>query len=125
MAYRASKQRDIIMDYMRQTKTHVSAEQIFSELNTTDKKVSLATVYRNLNILTEMGKIKKIALADGYVYDKTCTPHYHFYCCKCHTLYDLPTAYHEQLNDAIDGSTIIGEIEEHEITFKGICKNCL
>ncbi|NCC55220.1 MAG: hypothetical protein EOM11_07050 [Erysipelotrichia bacterium] len=50
MAYKSSKQRDIIMDYMSGIHGHVSAEKIFADLNKHEKMISLATVYRNLNI---------------------------------------------------------------------------
>lgn len=125
MAYKSSKQRDIILDYMKQIDGHVSAEQLFAQLNKVDTKVSLATVYRNLNILSEMKEIKKIALPDGYVYDKTCKPHYHFYCTSCNTLYDLSSAYDKNLDVRADRESMIGCVDGHELTFKGICKNCI
>ena len=75
---KSSKQRDMIMNYMHGTCEHVSAEQIFKDLNASGQKISLATVYRNLNILVEMNEIKKIAHSnEGYRYDITCRPHYH------------------------------------------------
>ena len=51
---KSSKQRDMIMNYMYGACEHVSAEQIFKDLNASGQKISLATVYRNLNILVEM-----------------------------------------------------------------------
>ena len=125
MAYKSSKQRDVILDYMRAMSGHVSAEQIYEDLSKTDHKVSLATIYRNLNILADMKEIKKIALPDGYVYDKTCKPHYHFYCTHCNTLYDLPKAYLHEFDVEAKEESLIAMIEGHEITFKGICKNCM
>ena len=50
---KSSKQRDMIMNYMYGACEHVSAEQIFKDLNASGQKISLATVYRNLNILVE------------------------------------------------------------------------
>lgn len=124
MAYKASKQRDMILDYMRQMSGHVSAEQLYEQLNK-EQKISLATIYRNLNILADMKEIKKIALPDGYVYDKTCKPHYHFYCTCCNTLYDLPRLYDEKIDVEAKEESLIGVVEGHEITFKGICKKCI
>ncbi len=124
MAYKTSKQRDMIMEYMHRIHGHVSAEQIFEDLNQEGQKISLATVYRNLSILSDMKEIKKIALSDGFVYDKTNKPHYHFYCHVCHTLYDLPEAYDEKLDIQMNAHSMIGDVDGHEITFKGVCKNC-
>lgn len=125
MAYKASKQRDMIMEYMQHIHGHVSAEKIFEDLNKEDQKISLATVYRNLNILSDMEEIKKIALHDGFVYDKTYKPHYHFYCHQCNTLYDLPQSYDEKLDIEMNAHSMVGDVEGHEITFKGVCKNCM
>lgn len=125
MAYKSSKQRDMILEYMKGMSGHVSAEQLFEELNKKEQKISLATVYRNLNILADMKEIKKIALPDGYVYDKTCKPHYHFYCTCCNTLYDLPKLYDHGFNAEAKEESLIGLVEGHEITFKGICKHCM
>ncbi|MEF9967486.1 MAG: transcriptional repressor, partial [Longicatena sp.] len=84
MIRKSSKQRDLILNYMKQIDGHVSAEQVFKDLNTNEQKISLATIYRNLNILVEMNEIKKIAHPiEGYQYDKTCIPHYHLHCIKC------------------------------------------
>ena len=70
--YKSSKQRDLIMNYMKQINGHVTAEQIFNDLNANGTKISLATVYRNLNILCDLHEIKKIAHPiEGYQYDKT------------------------------------------------------
>ena len=124
MEYKSSKQRDLILDYMRGMSGHVSAEQLFEQLNK-DHKISLATIYRNLNILADMKEIKKIALSDGFVYDKTCKPHYHFYCTKCNTLYDLPRLYDHEIDVGAREEALIGVVEGHEITFKGICKHCM
>ena len=66
MAYKSSKQRDVILEYMRNMSGHVSAEELFEQLNEGEHKISLATVYRNLNILADMKEIKKIALRKDF-----------------------------------------------------------
>lgn len=80
MIRKSSKQRDMILNYMKQIDGHVTPEQVFQEMNAGGQKISLATIYRNLNILCEMHEVKKIAHPiDGYQYDKlvnrtiTCT----------------------------------------------------
>ena len=123
MIYKASKQRDLVLNYMRNIHGHVSAEQIFYDLNK-QKNISLATVYRNLNILAEMNEIKKIAHPTyGYMYDKTCLPHYHFYCIECHELSDLDINYLDNIDHIPNDCG--HDINEHVITFTGTCRNCL
>ena len=90
MIRKSSKQRDMILNYMKQIDGHVTPEQVFQEMNAGGQKISLATIYRNLNILCEMHEVKKIAHPiDGYQYDKTCKPHYHLHCIKCDRILDL------------------------------------
>lgn len=126
MAYKHSKQRDQILDYMKSlSDKHVSAEDIHQHFNRGDKTISLATIYRNLGILEDMKEIKKISLPnESSIYDKTCEPHYHFYCEKCKKLYDLDVPYKPGLHDEVSDDSVIGVIDSHEITFKGVCKHC-
>lgn len=124
MAYKHSKQREVILDYMKTICCHVSAEEIYENINKEKKQVSLATVYRNLGILEDLKQIKKIALPDeGYVYDKVEKLHYHFYCENCKMLYDVDIPYKLELDSEVSGN-MIDTVMSHDIIFKGVCKNC-
>ncbi len=125
MKYKSSKQRDMIMNYLQQIHGHVSAEEIFKNMNNDGQKISLATVYRNLNILCEMNEIRKIAHpVDGYQYDKTSRPHYHMHCVKCDSIIDLEAPYREELNKILEKDSDV-KILSHNIMAEGICKDCL
>ena len=126
MTYKHSKQRDYILDYMKSlSDQHVRAEDIHQYFDQKDEKISLATIYRNLKILEDLNLIKKISLPnESSVYDKTCEPHYHFYCERCKKLYDLNMPYNLELQDEVSETLLIEEIHSHEITFKGVCKHC-
>ncbi len=59
---------------------HLSAEQIFSQVNTKDDLVSKATVYNTLNLFADKGLIKQVIIDSRYVfYDSNTDPHHHFY----------------------------------------------
>ena len=121
MQYKNSKQREMILNFMKNVQGHVSAEEIYRGLNAS-QSISLATVYRNLNILADMNEIRKIAHPTyGYVYDKTCKRHYHFFCKQCQKLIDLPM-YDEGINQMAAGFGF--DVEANEITFTGICQDC-
>ena len=123
--YKSSKQRDLIMNYMKQINGHVTAEQIFNDLNANGTKISLATVYRNLNILCDLHEIKKIAHPiEGYQYDKTCKPHYHLHCIKCYRILDLDIPYKEDFNKEMSEATGL-PITTHDMMVEGICEDCL
>ncbi len=124
MIRKQSKQRKLILSFMKQTNGHMSAEQVFKGINQAGHRISLATVYRNLDILTEMNEIKKIAHpVNGYVYDKTCVPHYHLHCIMCDELIDSPYPYTKQYDEVMQRQSG-WQIHSHSTVFEGICPNC-
>ena len=124
MKYKSSKQRDMIVEYLNKVDGHVTAEEIFKNMNEDGQKISLATVYRNLNILVDMHEIKKIPHpTEGYQYDKTCRPHYHLHCIKCDRILDLDIPYLEEWNEKIQAQTGL-EIKSHSMMAEGICADC-
>ena len=124
MKRKSSKQRKMILEYLQTMDTHVSAEQLFENMNKDGYKISLATIYRNLNILVEMNEIKKIAHpTQGYQYDKTCKPHYHLHCVKCNQIIDLDIPFMEEWNSKIEDQTGV-TVYTHNIMVEGICKDC-
>lgn len=124
MIRKQSKQRDLVLNFMKQIHGHVSAEEVFNDLNKDGKNISLATVYRNLNILVQMHEIRKIAHpVYGYVYDKTCDPHYHLHCVVCDQLLDFPYPYMLELDDEMQVKTGL-QIHSHNTIFEGVCENC-
>ena len=124
MIRKQSKQRDLVLAYMKQIDGHVSAEQVFEDLNKDGKSISLATVYRNLNILAQMHEIKRIAHpVNGYVYDKTCKPHYHLHCLMCDQLLEFPYPYMQEVDDQMQEATG-WNVQAHNTVFEGICPMC-
>lgn len=124
MIRKQSKQRDIVLNYMKNIHAHVSAEQIFEDLNKNHKTISLATVYRNLNVLVQMKELKKIAHPIyGYVYDYGQAPHYHLHCTCCDNIYDIPLPYMLELDSKLQENSGV-TVFSHEIMVKGICERC-
>ena len=50
-----SKQREIILNTLKENVVHPTAEYLYAKIQEKDPKISLATLYRNLNQLTENG----------------------------------------------------------------------
>lgn len=126
MKRKSSKQRDMILSYMKSIDGHVTAEEVYKNMKESGQDISLATIYRNLNILVEMNEIKKIVHpVDGYQYDKTCKPHYHLHCIKCNRLIDLPELPYDETYDRIIEQQVHMKIFSHTITAEGICSDCL
>lgn len=85
-----SVQREEILNYLKNTKEHPTAEHIYSELKYKLPNLSLATVYRNCNKLCEMGEIVRLK-TDGKTdrFDADISDHQHFVCVSCGKVYDL------------------------------------
>ncbi|MCI8613725.1 transcriptional repressor [Parablautia intestinalis] len=78
-----------LLELINQSKEHLSAEQLFLELKKTEHKVVLATVYNNLNVLYQEGRIRKISTEGSPDrYDKI-QKHDHLVCKKCGVLSDI------------------------------------
>ncbi len=123
--HKRSKQRDSILELVRSTVTHPTASWIYDQLKKEISSLSLGTVYRNLNILTEQGVIRKFDFGSTFDrYDADISPHYHFCCERCGSFVDLETPVDEGLNKEIEKTTDF-KISSHRIEFYGLCDKCL
>lgn len=89
---RSSKQRQCILDVIKHKKTHLSAEEIYQYVRELYPGISLGTVYRNLDILTEIGLISRATFADGKSRFEVAGEghHHHLICIKCGEIEDMP-----------------------------------
>ncbi|RUM59899.1 MAG: transcriptional repressor [Persephonella sp.] len=121
MKRRNTYQRQIILNILKMTDTHPTAEWIYERAKSYIPNLSLGTVYRNLKVLKEEGKILEITDGKLTRFDGRTDNHYHFKCVKCGNIYDV------EYNDI--------EIKEslkkkgfkplsYQLVITGICKNC-
>ena len=119
-----SKQRELILDVLRQNPIHPTADKLYELVRSLMPSISLATVYRNLNQLVDNGSIRKISGLDGAVhYDHCVEKHYHFICTCCNKVYDVPYNVAEDLEQKLKSFTGL-EAQSTELTFKGLCSDC-
>ncbi len=85
-----SKQRTLILDIVRSSCRHMTAEEIWLSAKEKMPSIVMATVYNNLNALAASGEIARIRVADGPDhFDKTVPPHFHLVCDKCGEMADI------------------------------------
>lgn len=119
-----SKQREALIKLLANTKTHPTADWLYAELKKEFPSVSLATVYRNLKLLSDSGIIIKIDVGDATEhYDATCDNHYHFVCSKCGNIIDLEMPLLKDVDELAE-KTCRGKVNKHSLIFYGMCKNC-
>lgn len=120
-----SRQREAVLTYLRSTTSHPTAESVYFNIRKEFPKISLGTVYRNLNLLADNGEILRLRCGDGVEhFDATVEPHNHFICRNCGKVIDLPMKLVENI-DHEAGQKFSGEIEGHELYFYGKCDQCL
>jgi len=120
-----SRQRECIKHYLVGRTDHPTADTIYNSIRGEFPNISLGTVYRNLNLLVELGEIQKLTCGDGKDhFDWNTSPHYHFVCKTCGTVHDLSMAPVPDM-EAQAQQCIQGRIDSHSIYFYGACAACL
>lgn len=120
-----SRKRAAILEALCSVRDHPTAEMLYSRLKPDYPELSLGTVYRNLAVLAEEGKVVSMMRVAGQErYDARTQPHAHFVCRCCQRVMDLelPDTV-SPMYPQIDGS--LGcQAEEYSLTVRGVCGAC-
>lgn len=85
-----SRQREAILNVLRSSKSHPTADEVYRQVREIIPNISLGTVYRNLNLLREEGNIISVSVGNGSEhFDGDCSPHIHLHCSDCGRIFDL------------------------------------
>lgn len=123
MNRRHSIQKQMILEALRKL-DHPTAQEVLEEVRKQYPHISMGTVYRNLNILSDTGVLKKLSSYDSPErFDIQLHPHYHMKCTRCGRIINIDEDYMEEVDRKIEQSTGFS-IESHSIFFKGICPSC-
>lgn len=121
---RYSHQREMIYQYLLSTKEHPSAEMIYNDLREEIQGLSLGTVYRNLKLLEELGKVRRVAsFQNAERYDAICGDHVHFLCTGCGRVSDVMDADSDTLRNSIPLKNGY-RIAKFDLTLTGQCPEC-
>ena len=118
------KKRNAILNCLRGTTTHPSAEMVHDMLQAEHPDISLATVYRNLSRFRSPGIIQCVATVRGIErYDANTNPHVHFICSGCDAVSDLHQIEVPHLSRTVEATTGC-EVQSCQLTFTGLCETC-
>ncbi|NIQ96414.1 MAG: transcriptional repressor [Desulfuromonadales bacterium] len=122
---RITPQRIAILKAFLQSQDHPSVEQVHEEVKANFPTTSLATVYKTVNLLKEVGEILEIGFADGgNRYDgNNPSPHPHLICTRCNKIIDPEVSLLDQLTAEVAETTGY-RIDSHQIEFFGVCPSC-
>ncbi len=122
---RNTKQRAVILEILRKSPSHPTAEVIYQEARKVLPNISLGTVYRNLNFLREQGLAREIRTNSDSCsrFEGKCPPHAHFHCTHCHAVLDLPLpACLKELQWKEE--TVISQVNSLDLHVIGACSHC-
>lgn len=120
---RYSRQRELIYEAVKNSKEHPTAEMVFQWLKPENPGLSLGTVYRNLNLLSQEGILRRMPFPVER-YDACVEPHTHLRCEVCGRVQDLELDYDSAM-DARAAQVQPGiQINRHDLTFYGLCSQC-
>ena len=108
---------------------HMSAEDVYKILRENNSEIGLATVYRALDLLSELGILVKVEFGDGCARyelntaDPSIHHHHHLICLKCKKVIEFEEDLLDELEDDIAAKSGF-QILNHEVKFFGYCSEC-
>ena len=121
-----SRKRVAILDALRGTTVHPTAEWVYEQLKPHYPDLSLGTVYRNIKKFCADDVVKSVGVINGQEhFDADMSTHSHLVCQDCGAVVDIVEVFfdRDRRSDLEDKYQV--SIEQEEVIFKGICKNCL
>lgn len=121
---RRTRQREAILEVLRGTTSHPTADWVYQEVRKEMPHVSLGTIYRNLRTLSEHGEIQELAYGSNHSrFDANAHNHYHFICENCGSVIDLDLPSMPELEGKVEA---LGnyQVVAHRLEFYGICPAC-
>ena len=121
---RMTRQRRVVFEELSNVKTHPTADQVYEMVRRRLPRISLSTVYRNLELLARTGKVLRLNM-DGEQrrYDADTSQHEHVYCLKCGRVDDVPGVEMPNVEKIACGRTNY-DIMGYRLKFLGICPQC-
>lgn len=124
MQLRMTNQREIILRELIKSKQHLAADELYDIVKKIMPRISLATVYRNLEILSEAGLIRKLEISGRQKrFDYDPAAHDHVYCIVCHRIDNLEIS-HKDFCASEFGAVAGYSITGYRLEIVGVCPEC-
>jgi len=122
---RVTRQRQLVLQVLQENPGHLEVEAVHSLARQSDPKISLATVYRTLAVLKEMGLVKDHALGESHAHFEAApeTPHYHFTCLKCGQVVEFDAPQVKQVVHTLSRREGLQVTDVH-LFLSGCCAKC-
>ena len=118
-------QRDAILAELRSVKSHPTADELYAALRIRMPQISLGTVYRNLEQMSQAGMIRKLETAGRQKrFDGDLSPHHHMRCRICGAVSDVPAGELGGVDVAIRNLLPSLGCDSFHLELCGVCRNC-
>ena len=128
--HKMTPQRQIVLQiFLDHPGEHLSAEDVHGILRDNHSEIGLATVYRSLELLSDLGILQKMEFGDGCsryevnAIDPDSHHHHHLICTKCGKVTEFEDDLLENLEQDIENKSGF-RIMDHQVKFFGYCKEC-
>ncbi|MDA3810644.1 MAG: transcriptional repressor [Spirochaetaceae bacterium] len=122
---RNTEQKSVILEVLQTHKDHPTADQVYNEVRDILPKISLGTVYRNLEKLSNTGVIMKLEFGGGQKrFDPNPYEHSHFRCVNCSSVEDLPNDLKVDLPDINTETNSKRVVLGTTLEYYGYCEEC-
>ena len=123
---KSTRQRSLIIDTFFSVRGHLSVEEVWSKVRLQDAKVSFATVYRTMKLLSECGLAHARNFGDGQTrYEAAAGRHHHDHliCTQCGTIVEFENDRIEALQEVVARRHGF-RVTSHKMELYGLCRNC-
>ncbi|WP_349409510.1 peroxide-responsive transcriptional repressor PerR [Pseudalkalibacillus sp. SCS-8] len=121
---RITPQRHAILEYLIQTLSHPTADEIYKALEDKFPNMSVATVYNNLRVFKNAGLVKELTYGDASSrFDCVTTDHYHVICEECGKIVDFSYPGLDEVEHVAEHVTGF-RVNNHRMEVYGTCPDC-
>lgn len=122
---RLTSQRRLVLNVLQSSGEHLDAETLYQRAKARDPDISLATVYRTLAVLSEMGLVEEHKLGEGHSHYEAVreTPHYHFVCLSCGKIIEFDAPMVKRIQDRVCQQEGVCVVDAH-LRLTGYCAGC-
>jgi Fe2+ or Zn2+ uptake regulation protein len=120
---RITSQQQAVHRIITSSDGHQTAEQVHQQVKKSIPRVSLATVYRNLEKLTTKGMIQKVSINGVFYFEAERQPHYHVVCLSCKRVENIMTGQASDIEDFFGRETDF-RLTGHDLVLYGVCPMC-
>jgi Fe2+ or Zn2+ uptake regulation protein len=120
---RNTRQLELIWSAVKDDNSHPTADQIYDRVRRKSARISLGTVYRNLQKLVADDRLQVLMLGRAQHFDPLVERHQHFICERCDRVFDVRVDRHRELKP-VKLPHVGFKVTSHQLAFYGLCKHC-